>query len=324
MGLVEIDLTDYYFEKVNQEDIFKIVFGNIDFNSYVTNPLREDKTPGAWFEWKNNILYFRDFAYGSKPLNAIEFLKEYYKASTKEVYEIIDQVLIDKTRKPEEIKIKTGKRKKHNSGGKAEIYFLPDEFRQKDKKYWEQYKINKSFLEQENVFPTNNIITVRENKYKEIHSYSRCYAYSFFNCVKIYCPYNNYMKFITNCSNNVVGCKDNIDYSKKHIVITKSLKDCGVLKNLGLNAVWFQNEGMIPKDLDFLKNFDNILIFYDNDEPGVKASERVRSYLSNFLGKKVYRYHLPKKLFLESKIKDPSDFVKVYGYKKLRKILNVR
>ena len=51
-------------KRIPQEDIYEFILGYRPVpNVYTRSPIRiDDTSAGAWFEWVNSILYFRDFA----------------------------------------------------------------------------------------------------------------------------------------------------------------------------------------------------------------------------------------------------------------------
>ena len=101
----------------------------------------------------------------------------------------------------------------------------------------------------------------------------------------------------------------------ENLIITKSLKDVMFLYENSFSALAPNSEGIIfpEKQMNnFLKNFKNIIIFYDNDLAGFRGA---RKY------KKTYPY--VNCIFLKRKYaKDISDFRKKYGEENTRKLIN--
>tara|TARA_R100000908_G_C3720199_1_gene123274 strand:- start:461 stop:949 length:489 start_codon:yes stop_codon:yes gene_type:complete len=101
------------------------------------------------------------------------------------------------------------------------------------------------------------------------------------------------------------------------LYITSSLKDIIVLRKLGLSAVAPSAETtIIPEDIiaELKSRFKKLVIFYDNDNPGIVASNK---------HSKIYEASevcIPFK-YLSEGIKDPSDFVEEYGYEKLLNVI---
>jgi len=99
----------------------------------------------------------------------------------------------------------------------------------------------------------------------------------------------------------------------KELIITKGYKDYRVLKNNGKNVVWFQNEGMMPNDLilnHLVNHFVNVIVWFDNDQPGITASEKVKNHINTLVPGKAKNLWLPER-GLAVGIKDPSDCIAI-------------
>ena len=134
----------------------------------------------------------------------------------------------------------------------------------------------------------------------------------------VFCLSNIFQKgrnrFLSNCTQNEIGGLEFLPDSGKNLIITKSYKDYRVLKNQGLNVIWFQNEGMTPNKpilVELCKRFTYITVFFDNDETGIRESKKISELLNSYKGKAGQMY-LPQAL-LHKGVKDPSDFYSKYG-----------
>ena len=320
-----IELTpEHILQKVSQEQIFKIVFKQeveTDLVCY-RSPLRKDKNPGCWFKYYDGTLLFIDFGdkkrthrscfrmimdkYGVDMRSAINIICNYYNLSSnpldyKEV-ELEDYEYSSPTKTP------------------LIINFTKREFTKQDKKYWSQYLIYPSQLEEDNVY---SVESFSFSTGKTIKPFGLCYAYTFPNDrVKIYQPLTNpKYKWITNCNNNVVGNIHNISDKGDLLIVSKSYKDSRVLRNLGIkDVVWFQNEGQVPNDeinIDLINRFKEIVFFYDNDIAGIEAGNKLSNIYNSYKSNCSRAVHLPKMC----KWKDPSDFIRREGRVDLMKIL---
>src|SRR5690606_14990145 len=152
------------------------------------------------------------------------------------------------------------------------------------------------------------------------------YAYTGFNegRIKIYRPYGDEnSKWFTNCTQNDIGAINTLPQEGELLIITKSYKDCAVLRNQDIDTVWFQNEGQIPSPTilrNLCKRFKKVLVWFDNDSTGIKASKLVVSHINALLPGKARAIHLDVEL-LEKNIKDPSDLEAKKGKKELTKFL---
>ena len=160
---------------------------------------------------------------------------------------------------------------------------------------------------------------IESNKIFCQRPYNICYAYTDFenDKKKLYQPYaEKRNKWFTNCGKNDVGNINSIKIpdQKKLLIITKSYKDCRVLRNQGLNSVWFQNEGMFPTDekmISLLQPFKKSIIFFDNDPTGIASSAALKEKIQE-LGFNTKVISLPESFFI-NKIKDISDLYAAKG-----------
>lgn len=311
-----IDKT-YILSCFKEEEIFELVFGfqPVEYQ-YTTSPFRIDNKPGCWFErsLSSGKLEFIDYA---DPLfnkqDCFSCVKRYFKLSNfYNTLIFIQKSLKDKVnieRNCKNLAVFVPKEKK-----KVEIYIKPRNFIQSDKIVWFKYGITRKQLTEDNVIPTSKYVLTNTKKGTIVfNTYTHCYSFSEFegNRKKLYFPYRKGSKrFITNCNQNDIGGLKSLVKSKQ-VVITKSYKDCRVLRNQGVNCIWFQNEGMLPeKNLlkELLKSYKDIVIFFDNDGTGLKAAKKAVDYINELgLKGKARKIHLKEELLCE-KIKDSSDY----------------
>lgn len=301
---------------VTQEEIFELVFKfkPVEFQ-YVTSPFRVDQSPGCWFETDitTGKLNFRDFAYGTKPLDCFDAVKIYYNLPNFfKTLEFIKTKLIDG--KTINANVNSIKPSKKVSKKKVEIFVNTREFDENDKNYWQSYSITRQNLIDDKVFAVQKYKMLNTRKGDFVFMvYDLCYAYTDFKFErkKLYKPFQK-KKFITNCKPDDIGGINSLSYNNTQLIISKSYKDFRVLKNQGLNVVWFQNEGMFPSlnvIFNLIKNFSEIIIFFDSDNAGIVASNNLAEVIKSiFFSKKVRVVHLPIKLLKEN-IKDPSDLI---------------
>lgn len=309
---------------VSEEQIFELVFGfkPIEFQ-YVCSPFREDSKPGCWFEHYNGKLRFKDFAseiftngFQLISMDCFDAVKYYFKLpNLYKALEFIHKKLIsNKDVKIREIKTRIQKAEDK----KIPFLIFPEtrNFQIQDKEYWQdRYMISKDNLISDLVFPISSFYC-EGAKYGNYRAYTRDIAYVYTDFLddkkKIYRPTEEgKRRFVTNCVNNDIGGYTSIDFTKDTLIITKSYKDWRVLKNQGLNTIWFQNEGMFP-DLTLLfevvSHFKRVVIFFDNDEAGIVSSNRLVDIINSYLPGKSYSVHLPVRL-LEQQIFDPADLI---------------
>ena len=293
-------------ERMSQEDIFSLAFGQIDFNQKVTNPLRYDRNPGAWFEYIKDTLYFRDFAWGERPLDAFEFLSIYYDIPIEQVYEYL--LNLDEIPHTEaKVKKKRSKRKSQTK----DIVVFPIEMNGEDEKLWNKWGLTVNDLKWNNVVKVSDYY-IGDRKYiAPPFTYAKLEK----DCIKIYKPLaKKGEKFISSCTGNEFGCLYNVDYSNPKLIITKSFKDCILLRKIGYNAIYVQGEGIIPTEMDILKQFKEVYILFDNDTPGKVGARNLQLMIKHNTG------IITKVIFLKS-AKDASDVVAQFGIYQLKKEL---
>ena len=323
---------DRILEYVSEEDIFEIVFGfkPTEFD-YITSPFRNDNNPGCWFEYSiSGKLKFIDWASeyyinGVKMVNidCFDAVKLYYNLPNfYDTLEFIYKHLIE----GKEITAKNINSKKGipKEKCKTEIKIETREFDYRDQLFWEKYKISSQNLKDDKVFAIRKYQIIKaKSSNKVIRVFKISYAYTDFEDgkKKIYSPYANKRgKFITNCGKDDIGGFRTLRGGKK-LIITKSYKDYRVLKNQDYQVIWFQNEGMFPTPfvlLPILSDFEEIIVFFDNDRAGKDASARLVEYLISLNSTlKVRNICLPEYLG----VKDPSDLVHRRGIKQLNEFL---
>lgn len=243
-------------------EIFKLIFNEIpDLDQVYLSPFRKDNNPNCYFIEKDK-LYFVDWADG-KTRNCFVAIMEFFNLSISETCTFIVKNLK-----------KTSKTPYHNILKKDKSTILIPIYRkweERDKSYWyKQYNITIEQLEEDNVYPIKAVY-VNNNVYSIDDA---AYAIKLKdNVYKIYRPYQSKkFKWLSNASPNDIIY---YNYPKDHLVITKSYKDCRILRNLGYCAIWFQNEGAFPSDLSYILSFNKIIVFFDNDDAGIHAANKL-------------------------------------------------
>jgi hypothetical protein len=301
---------------ITQEEVFQLVFNftPLEFD-YVVSPLRHDESPGCWFSYHTNgILYFIDFAHTRTHSDCFNIVQDFFKIPNFYLtLEYIYNTLIQgKTGfLPAVIKEKPNKVVKE----KVKLLIEARQFGYADQVFWSKYEISKKHLVEDRVFPVQKLFALNTKSGSHIIDCKDiAYSYNDFpeSRKKVYFPMREgRRRFLTNCTKNDVGGINSLVSYGKELIITKSYKDYRVLKNNGKNVVWFQNEGMVPDDsilTGLIQPFTNIIIWFDNDEPGIIASEKVKNHINTFVPGKAKNLWLPERS-LEQGIKDPSDCI---------------
>lgn len=274
-------------QKITQQEIFEFVLQEpFEFSSRYCSPCRDDKKPGCRFEEREDgTIIFVDFGelastgrthrtcfgmvmdkFKVNLQGAIELVMQEFKLSNDLTqYEVVNRVVYEK-------KIQRSDKK---------ITFLSQPYTKANKIYWSQFLIRPQELIEDNVYATKKFFIEESGGVKKtIHTYKHGYAMDFIDAVKIYQPYSEKYKFITNCTENHIGNIDNLPQTGKELIIQKSYKDHRIVRNVikNSNVIWFANEGCVP-DMSILvslvERFEVITIFFDNDEAGILAATKL-------------------------------------------------
>jgi len=311
-------------EKFTQEEIFGYILKDeISLDRKYCSPLRTDRKPGCYFSWWNDMLFFVDFASYPSHYTCFQLYERVYAIPHKMVYDhIYNNVEKGYSCCSNVISCKGSNSKKRLKNTKISI--LPKDWSRDEELYWLQYGITLKQLKSDGVIPLKAVMIDNGKKNYSFQIEKIGFAYTEFESghKKIYQPYNKQDKWFTNCNANDIGNIGNIPETGYFLIVTKSYKDCRVIRNLGYNCVWFQNEGMCPSN-DVLESlvtrFEKIKVLFDNDATGIRAGEDIAKRISKFNGN-TKAIHLPEVLF-EKGIKDSSDLVKTTNYDLLNKFL---
>ena len=322
---------------VTEEEIFKLVFGYKPVEYvYVTSPFRLDNSPGCWFSTDpaTGKLRFVDFGNGNvidgismhniDCFDAVQVffgLRDFYRT-----LEYIKEKLIDGKNIKHTIKEKRPIKEKKA----VTIDIDAKRFDGRDRRYWSKYGITGNQLTSDKVFSVSRF-SVKNTKYGDMlkRTYEPCYAYTGFDGKrkKIYRPLQTKgsKKFITNCTADDIGELWQLAVHGELLVISKSYKDCRVIRNQGFDSIWFQNEGMLPyrtKLMNICRRFRKVVVLFDNDQAGIGASIKVRDMINGEFPLRATNLYLPERLLTERKISDPSDLYKDMGEAHLIKFLD--
>jgi hypothetical protein len=301
---------------VTQEDVFELVFKfKPEEFEYVVSPLRNDDVPGCWFSYHDNgTLYFVDFGNSRTHSDCFNIVQDYYKFPNFYLtLEFIHNSLIRGKTELKEIEPKKIIQKVSKEGVKLLIEARP--FSEQDGYFWSKYGISKANLKEDRVFPIHRLYALNTKTGSHaIECKDLAYSYTDFPEArkKIYFPLRQGKnRFITNCNKDDVGGINSLSQYSKQLIISKSYKDYRVLKNNGKNVVWFQNEGMIPNNEiinKLVKLYSEIIVWFDNDQPGIIASEKVKQHINSIIPSRAKNLWLPER-GLEIGVKDPSDCI---------------
>ncbi len=284
------------------------------------SPFREDKHPTCGFyRNRQGDIIFKDFS-GQFYGNFIEVVKKKYNVGYYEALSIIandfgyiNNPNIKKHEKPiiENIEPFIDN---HNTA----IQIERQDFSSKELEWWNQYGITQDILNKFLVFSCKSVFL--KGEYLTGSSMSRpIYGYYFGKSKeglerwKCYFPTQRNRRFL--CNSIAIQGGLQLPKSGNLLVVTKSLKDVMCLYSLGITAIAPNSENLFlsPQQLEKLKSrFKHIIVFYDNDLPGIHGMNKIKR-----------EYHLPCVWIPRCyNAKDISDFYKLYGKEKTKKLIN--
>lgn len=293
-------------EHNNEETYMAYYLGIPIKKGLFVSPLRVDHKPTCSF-YRGRQLYFKDFATG-ECLSFENVVMKKYGCNYHEALKIIatDFGIIDGS-KPKVVPIQPIFKKEK----KTIIQIEAKSFTKEELEWWEQFGITKNILTKYRVYSCKTVFL--NGQIESIYD-SKCPSYGYYfgneegrELWKIYYPYRKNFRFIGNIKTTTIQGYNQLPKKSKLLVITKSLKDCMVLYNLGIAAIAPQSETQFIEDnvLEVLKKrFKHIVLLFDNDQTGLEFTNKI---------KRKYKWITPMIIPLKYKAKDISDFYKAYG-----------
>jgi hypothetical protein len=190
------------------------------------------------------------------------------------------------------------------------------DFSAKDLSYWGQYYWTLEMLKSVDIKPISHFwIDNERNNFRMFTPWGLTYTMDYYYHKgvfrrKIYQPFNKEMKFLSNIDETIVQGYKRLDKTGDMLVITSSLKDCGIFWRLGINAVAPNSEStFLPSEFlaKYMRRYKRVIIWFDNDyqkegNPGVTNAKKFAEIYG------IDYFHTP-----DNTEKDPSDFAKAYG-----------
>jgi hypothetical protein len=181
----------------------------------------------------------------------------------------------------------------------------------KDLDWWAQFNISKDMLFQNRVWAISDYWL--DGRHSYIPKGMLAFAYKEDDGYKLYFPEGDKRnKWLS--STKALACYDTLPQTGDLLLITSSKKDAMCLKSFGYHAIAPQGEGVsLPNHIlwELKQRFKKVILFYDNDAPGVKAATKaVKEWqVDGFV-------HTP-----PTEPKDPAAYCKEYGPEKTQQFL---
>lgn len=319
--------------KVDDYNIIRFYLGrDFDFKKKFSSPLRgkaDNKPNLCFFPGDRGKILFKDFANG-KGGDCFKFVQELYNLNFYEALSRIDRDFCLGIQAPvgkKVFKIQLTKRPDSIHKQTKLIQIIPKNFTSEELAYWGTYEIDEAELKRKNVFSIEKLYINKQlvpNYNKQLR-----FAYLFDEYLKIYSPFSQEFKWISSCPNEFISGFDEIKYKifrgiqAKRLIISKSVKDEMVLSKFFKDVCSTQNEShasINEENMSYiLKGYEpkDVIISYDNDEAGVKAS---LYYTKNY----GFSYVNVPKIFRREGIKDWADLVKYKGLDTMENYLKIK
>ena len=279
------------------------------------SPLRRDKQPTcSFYRNKSGTLIFKDFATGQH-LNIFDVVQSIFRCDYFESLRIIANdfgIVRDNAlhKNPGKINLNPIKIKDKEI---SKIQIEVQEFTDSELKWWGKYGISKDILNRFNVYSCKYIF-LNDQLFAESQQHCPIFGYygkkyQGLELWRCYFPKRTSFRFITNWPSKKIQGYDQLPKKGKLLVITKSMKDSMCLYSCGITACAPNSENLFIPDkvLEDLKNrFENIVVLYDNDKPGLYNMAKIRKEHPEL----TYVF-IPKRYGS----KDISDFYKDHGRK---------
>lgn len=320
---------------VPEETLWRHYIGSsFQLNKSFSAPYREDKNPSfsIKLDYRDRLM-FADFGKGEYG-DIINYIRMVYSESFPHALERINyDFKLELGNNPAYIPSKSKAITKTNlkqydrfsrdfakdKSSSVKIQIAPRKYEDSDLEYWNSYGITKKTLDFYNVYCIKKLFLDGVLRYThQTGEANPCYAYHFKKSdhIKCYFPKQQSQRFVSNVNNyeDIQGyyqCTGLKDLTKaKLLVLTKSMKDCMCLRELGYDAMAIHGEGHRFNE-DFIRHIKKyykwILSVYDMDETGVKGAK----YLWKTYG--IVPYFIPRK-YRTKQCKDITDLRKLYGH----------
>lgn len=303
--------------KISKKDILNKIRPEEIFSTFVRNPApskvykvpwrTDNKESLTFFYADNNEMMYFDQAY-KECGDCISFYSKIYNISRKQaMIEIYNNYRLRDIKDIDYKSIKKEDKPKGIEGKLSWKYSEPDSKKYLDAiEYFESFGISKKTLDYFNVKPIDfyciDDIMIKPDNFSVVYEYegNRC---------KIYTPLspNKKYKFLDGIKGEYYQGYNKLPQTGDLVFITSSYKDVMVLYELGYYAIAPKSEVVkINEDIinDLKSRFENVILFYDNDDAGLHAAEKLKKkYNINYI--------------TTNSEKDPSDFSRKYSIKKL-------
>lgn len=302
--------------RFSEEQIMEYYLGVPISKKLFRSPLRQDHLPTcSLYRNGKGELIFKDFATGQY-LNVFGVVQTLYHCDYWESLRIIANdfgIAKDSSLRRNYGKINSNPVKiEEKESAKIQVEVQP--FTELELKWWARYGITPEILKRfdvyscKHVFLNGNLCAKSQQHCPIFGYYGKKYQGS--ELWRCYFPERKEYRFLTNWPSKKIQGYDQLPKKGKLLVITKSMKDVMCLYSCGITAIAPNSENLFISDTvlsDLKSRFERIVVFYDNDRPGLANMAKIRKEHLDLL----FTF-IPK----EYGAKDISDFYKKFGRKR--------
>lgn len=303
-GVILAEEAEKLMDTLDDEAAWRFYVSDFKINKRMHSPLRRDSDPSfCIFLGRAGKLLYIDYSTGESG----DLVKFVMKLKGMSYYQAIKQIALDMNLKS--VGSHTTSIARDIRVSRREIKVIPRKFGEHDLIYWEQYGIRLPNLVKFDVYALESVFLddVLISEYKKSQP---VYGYYLGNGWKIYKPYSTQRFY---CNTNTLQGYRQLPASGDMLIITKSMKDVMLLDTLGYPAVAPHGERVkiIDEIAELKERFKTIVIFFDNDEPGIEGAKILSE-----------KYQLPM-IYIDpaEKVKDLSDYYRVNNYAKTEQTL---
>lgn len=314
---------------LNKEIILDIVSEETLMEHYLGIPvkkgmfkstLRADEHPtGSFTRDSSGRLIFKDFN-GSFYGDVFEVVKYKFRVSYKEALRIIANdfgiIQIDSVKKNSKLIEYSNTKFEEKELCNIQIEMKP--FSDGELGWWKQFNINLDILNKFKVFSCKSVFL---NGRYLTGSSNRDYIFGYYKYTldnidyfRIYYPQRKKYRFLSNWNASMIQGYDQLPKNGDLLVITKSMKDVMTLYSFNIIAIAPNSETLFLSSEqyeDLKQRFKKIILFYDNDLPGIANMNKIRK-----------NFHIDCIWIPRKYAKDISDFCSKFGSDNTKKLIN--
>jgi len=332
MFTIRPDLTKKnIFKRISSLDIFERYCDNFKKPGVKFRARNDDSQPSCIIDYWNGDLLYKDFgvpgSYRAVDYVAFKHNESFFDA-LKRINEDFQLGLgndLDVTHsvKPKQSASHLIPNREYSNKVPSIIKIKRRTLEQRDIDYWGSYGWTPDLLELARIYPISHfwITNPRKGVYNhktKVNPDELAYSFDYYSHEdvfrrKLYFPGGD-IKFLSNVDYTVVQGYPALPRFGDILIVTSSLKDCGPFWRLGYPAIApnTENEFFYEAYVEKLNSrFKRIVIWFDNDGPGIKNAKSFASYYNL-----EYIYNPPESA------KDPSDYVYYKGLEEFSRLVS--